>query len=168
MPRFMVGDMWTAYQSAHLFLITTNATITARGALVIGRGIARQAKERFPGLDVALGRQMQALCGNQAVYELLASPRWPAPKLGAFQVKRHYSQPASTSASLAQALELIRHSTAALCGWCVAHPDARVHLNFPGIGNGRLRREDVLPIIAQLPDQVAIWEYPPAGKDNTP
>jgi hypothetical protein len=43
MPRFMVGDMWTAYQSADLFLITTNATITARGALVMGRGIARQA-----------------------------------------------------------------------------------------------------------------------------
>jgi hypothetical protein len=61
--------MWTAYQSADLFLITTNATITARGALVMGRGIARQAKERFPGLNVALGRQMQALCGNQAVYE---------------------------------------------------------------------------------------------------
>jgi hypothetical protein len=100
MPWFMVGDMWTAYTAADLFLITTNATITARGALVMGRGIARQAKERFPGLDVALGRQMQALCGNQGVYGLLVSPRWPIAKLGACQVKRHYSQLSSTSASL--------------------------------------------------------------------
>jgi hypothetical protein len=68
----------------------------------------------------------------------------------------------------AQGLELIRRSTAALCAWCANHPNAGVHLNFPDNGNGRLRREDVLPIVTQLPDQVAIWEYPPVGKDNTP
>ena len=122
----------------------------------MGRGIARQAKERFPGLDVVLGGHIQALCGNQGIYGLLVSPRWPAAKLGAFQVKQHYSQPAS--------LELIRRSTTALCAWCAKHPDALVHLNFPGIGNGRLLREDVLPIIAQLPNQVTIWEYPPAAR----
>ena len=158
MPQFGTGDMWTAYAAADLFLITTNATITIRGALVMGRGIARQAKERFPGLDVALGRQIQALCGNQGIYGLLVSLRWPAAKLGAFQVKRHYSHPAS--------LELIRHSTVALCAWCADHPDAQVALNFPGIGNGRLRREAVLPIVSQLPEQVIIWEYPSPGKEN--
>ena len=135
MAQFRTGDMWSSYDEADLFLITTNATITIRGTLVMGRGIARQAKERFPGLDVALGRQIQALCGNQGIYGLLISPRWPAAKLGAFQVKRHYSQPAS--------LELIRHSAAALYAWCAEHPDAQVVLNFPGIGNGRLRRADV-------------------------
>jgi hypothetical protein len=89
MPRFMVADMWTAYQSADLFLITTNATITARGALVMGRGIARQAKERFPDLGVALGKRIQAVWANQGVYGLFVSPRWPAAKLGAFRVKQH-------------------------------------------------------------------------------
>ena len=158
MPQFRLGNMWTAYTAADLFLVSTNSTIRQDGALVMGRGIARQAKERFPGLDVALGRRIQVRCGNQGIYGLLVSPRWPTAKLGAFQVKRHYSQPTS--------LELIRRSTAALCAWCADHPGACVHLNFPGIGNGRLRREDVLPIIAQLPNQVAIWEYPPAGKEN--
>lgn len=103
MPEFRRGDMWTAYEPADLFLITTNSTIHRDGALVMGRGIARQAKERFPDLDVTLGRHIQALCGNQGEYGLLVSPRWPAAKLGAFQVKRHYSQTASTSASSAQA-----------------------------------------------------------------
>lgn len=158
MPQLRLGNMWTAYTAADLFLVSTNSTIRQDGALVMGRGIARQAKERFPGLDAALGRQVQALCGNQGIYGLLVSPRWPAAKLGAFQVKQHYSQPAS--------LELIRRSTAALCAWCAEHPDAQVALNFPGIGNGRLRRADVLPIIAQLPDWVAIWEYPQSGKEN--
>ena len=159
MPQFKTGDMWTAYTAVDLFLITTNSTLKQGDrALVMGRGIARQAKERFPGLDAALGRQIQALCGNQGIYGLLISPRWPDAKLGAFQVKRDYSQPAN--------LGLIRGSTAALCTWCADHPHAQVALNFPGIGNGRLCREDVLPIIAQLPDQVTIWEYLLPGKEN--
>jgi len=160
MPQFKTGNIWSIYDKADLFLITTNSTLKkGNHALVMGRGIARQAKERFPGLEVALGRHIQALCGNQGVYGLLVSPRWPAAKLGAFQVKQHYSQAAS--------LELIRRSTAALCAWCAEHPIATVAVNFPGIGNGRLCREAVLPIIAQLPAQVTIWEYPPIGKENT-
>ncbi len=55
MPQFRLGNMWTAYEPADLFLITTNSTIRRDGALVMGRGIARQAKERFPDLDVTLG-----------------------------------------------------------------------------------------------------------------
>lgn len=159
MPQFRIGDMWRAYATADLFLITTNTTVTARGTLVMGRGIARQARDRFPGLAEALGQHILNICGGLGEYGLLISPCWPAAKLGAFQVKQHYSQPAS--------LELIRRSTAALCAWCAEHPTATVAVNFPGIGNGRLCREDVLPIIAQLPDQITIWQYPPAGKENT-
>ncbi|MCP4425076.1 MAG: hypothetical protein GY803_11320 [Chloroflexi bacterium] len=86
-------------------------------------------------------------------------PNWARCRLR-LVVKRHYSQPAS--------LELIRRSTVMLCAWCADHPDAQIALNFPGIGNGRLRREDVLPIVNQLPDQIAIWEYPLPGKENIP
>jgi hypothetical protein len=153
--------MWTTYKSADLFLITTNSTLKKdTHALVMGRGIARQAKERFPKLNLALGKQIQTICGSLGEYGLLISPRWPAAKLGAFQVKRHYSQPAS--------LELIQRSTAALCTWCAEHPDADVYLNFPGVGYGQLHREDVLPIISQLPEQVTIWEYPLADKGEVP
>jgi len=150
--------MWSVYDDADLFLITTNSTIRRDGRLVMGRGIARQARDRFPGLAGAFGRQILSCCGNQGEYGLLVSPRWPEAKLGAYQVKRHYGQPAN--------LELVRHSTTALCAWCADHPEALVHLNFPGVGNGRLQREDVLPIVAQLPARVTVWEYPPAGKEN--
>jgi hypothetical protein len=152
MPQFQTGDMWTAYQTADLFLITTNSTLRRDGALVMGRGIARQARDRFPRLDKALGQQVLSLCGNQGEYGLLVSPRWPEAKLGTFQVKFHFRQPAS--------LELIQRSTTALHAWCVENPEATVALNFPGIGNGRLPRTAVLPILQQLPDTVTIWEYP--------
>jgi hypothetical protein len=45
--------------------------------------------------------------------------------LGVFQVKRHYSHAAS--------VELIQHSTTALCAWCTEQPKAIVALNFPGV-----------------------------------
>lgn len=159
MPQFCTGNMWTAYESADLFLISTNSMLRRDGALVMGRGIAKEARDRFPGLDKALGQQIQKQCGNPSaplrpglgVYGLLISPRWPAARLGAFQVK--------TNAMQAASLVLIQKSTTALCVWCQEHPQASVHLNFPGIGAGRLLREKVLPIIEQLPETVCIWEY---------
>ncbi|MCI0575356.1 MAG: hypothetical protein L0331_04015, partial [Chloroflexi bacterium] len=163
MAEFRYGDMWTAYDKADLFLITTNSTIHS-GALIMGRGIARQARDRFPGLDKALGQQILNTCGYLGQYGLLISPRWPEAKLGAFQVKTHYDKPAD--------LALIEHSTAALQAWCAAHPAALVCLNFPGIGNGRLPREQVLLIVEQLPPNVTIWDYweddPPAPMVKQP
>ena len=152
MPQFQTGDMWMAYPTTDLFLITTNSTLRRDGALVMGRGIARQARDRFLGLGKVLGQHVLNLCGNQGEYGLLISPRWPEAKLGVFQVKRHYSHAAS--------LELIQNSTTALCAWCTEQPKATIALNFPGIGNGRLPRTAVLPILQQLPDTVTIWEYP--------
>lgn len=56
MPQFRTGDMWSSYDEADLFLITTNATITTRGALVMGRGIARQANDAYIKLmDISTG-----------------------------------------------------------------------------------------------------------------
>jgi hypothetical protein len=82
MPQFQQGDMWSAYNRANLFLVTTNSTLKRNNALVMGRGIARQARDRFPG-----------------------------------------------------------------------------------IGNGGLSREAVLPLLAALPHQVTIWEYAPPGSE---
>lgn len=151
MPQFCEGDMWTAYDDADLFLITTNSTLKKNGALVMGRGIARQARDHFPRLDVTLGGEIARRCGNRGEYGLLVSPRWPAAKLGAFQVKTDYGRPAS--------LSLIRRSAIALLAWCRKYPVAAVHLNCPGIGNGGLARAQVLPLLQSLLAKVHVWEY---------
>lgn len=150
--------MWTVYQTTDLFLIATNSRLRQDSALVMGRGIARQARDRFPRLAKVLGQHIATLCGDLGTYDLLISPRWPEAKLGAFQVKRHYCHPAS--------LEFIQRSTMALSKWCIDHPEATVALNFPGIGNGRLPRTAVTPNLQQLPDTVTVWEYP-AHKDTS-
>lgn len=142
------GDMWSAWDKVDLFLITTNATVTKNQCLVMGRGIAGEARARFPGLDMMLGGEIRYVAGWR--YGLLVSSQWPEKKLGCFQVKVDWRDKAD--------MELIGLSAAMLCRWCEKHPKATVALNFPGIGNGRLAREDVLPLLAELPDAVEIWE----------
>ena len=95
MPVFQKGDMWSVYSEADLFLITTNSTLQPGNILVMGRGIAKQAHERFPGLNKALGQQIAQTCGRNGQYGLLISPRWPQAKIGAFQTKTDARQPAS-------------------------------------------------------------------------
>jgi hypothetical protein len=150
--------MWSLFDQVDLFLITTNSTLKKNGALVMGRGVARQARDRFPNLDLKLGEEIAGICGHLGTYHLLISPRYPAAKLGAFQVKHHFRQPAS--------LDLIAGSVRALQQWCATHPNATVALNYPGIGNGNLKREQVQPLISQLPDTVQIWQYAQPTKQN--
>ena len=144
---YEVGDMWSAWEISDLFLITTNGSFTADGKLVMGRGIARQGRDRFPGLDVALANTLSVPVRR---YGLLVGPRWPEAKLGLFQVKLRYWDDATP--------ELIRLSTQMLLEWLEEHPDVRVDLNFPGIGYGRLSPDVVRPIIEVLPANVYIWQ----------
>lgn len=146
--RLRSGNMWSVFDEADLYLITTNATLTVHGKLVMGAGIAKQARDRFPGLDEALGK---AVIAKGKHYGLLISPGWPRAKLGAFQTKLHWKDSAQFS--------LISEATGRLVLWCKAHPKASVHLNFPGIGYGNLPRAQALQVLEPLPDTVTIWEY---------
>ena len=142
------GDMWSVYDRADLFLVTTNGVVTKDGRLVMGAGIAKQACDRFPGLDEALGK---AALAAGAPYGLLVSPRWPKAKLGVSQTKGEWKAGASPA--------LIDLGTHMLLEWCEEHPTAQVHLNMPGVGLGGLPRELVLPILKPLPDTVTVWEF---------
>jgi len=153
-----VGNMWDMWDTADLFLITTNSTIKKNGALVMGRGIAHQARDRFSGIDHTWGQHIEQLCGHLGVYGLLISAAWPDKKIGAFQVKQHFRDRADPA--------LIAASAARLRAWCTTHPQATVHLNFPGIGNGRLDRSVVLPLLHRLPDSVTVWELPKETHDD--
>ncbi len=164
------GDQWSAWQRAGLFLITTNASthidLDGLDPLVMGAGIARQARDRFEGLDVRLS---QIIRGRPQTtksrfyyrnhhyyswhppYHLLVSPRWPQAKLGLFQTKERFCDRAS--------LTLIEQGVEALCRWCVQHPGVQVHMNFPGIGHGGLKLGEVEPLVLRLPDNVHVWQH---------
>lgn len=167
MACFQKGNMLTPphLAQADLALITANSTThSANNELVMGLGIALMVKKMYPQLPAVLGAEIIAraktaapflyrdreYCEHGPPYKLLISPRWPEGKLGLFQTKTRFYWPAN--------LALIQDATVELMLWCMAHPDKKVHLNFPGIGCGQLPRNEVLPIVSRLPDNVTIWE----------
>ena len=152
MPHYQQGDMWSVWESADLFVITTNSTLRADGALVMGRGIAGRRATAFPRHRCCSGPGYRSDIRQRWRLRPAGQPIMADRQTGCLQVKRDWRDTA--------ALDLIRRSTALLVTWCSAHPDSQVHLNLPGIGNGRLSRDVVIPIISALPETVTIWEMP--------
>ena len=149
MPTYRNGNMWTAYNDADAFLVTTNAAINAHGALVMRRGIARQASARFQGLDIAIGKRIAARCGRLGRYGLLIGPCWPLTRVGCFQVKYDWRSHVD--------IALIHYSTQLLIEVATEYPTANIHLDLIGLGDGELCSQPILQIVAALPDNVTLW-----------
>lgn len=138
------GDMFENMRKDETYLVTTNSFIRRDGALVMGRGAALRMKEMWPGID----RQFGNLIPHMDVYGVILQ-NVDGQELGIFQVKHHFRDPAE--------LTLIAESTRQLTFLAEMSPSRQFNINFPGIGNGRLRRSEVEPIIQQLPDNVKVW-----------
>lgn len=144
------GNMWNAFSKTDLFLVTTNPIVRKDGAVVMGRGIAKEMIDRYPDFAYDFG----TLLHHFNMHCLFTPPvayvgTYNGTDCGYFMVKDHWANAADT--------EIITRSTEWLYRWTKNR--GRIDLNFPGIGNGKLKREDVLPIIEQLPDNVHVWEY---------
>jgi len=147
MAIFRKGNMLNHLDECDEAFITTNSMVRKDGRLVMGRGIAQQARDSLVDIDLDFGHLIQELCGTLGEYHILQSTYYP--KVWAFQVKYHWADKAS--------LPLLARSVEELKDFAEQH-DFEIFLNFPGIGNGQLNRDDVFPLIAQLPDNVTIWE----------
>ncbi len=142
------GDMWKESE-ADAILFTANSTIRADGALVMGRGAALECQSLYAGCNKQFGQIIK----GRRLYGVVLGPNdlKPGYFLGAFQVKYHFKDNAD--------IGLISYSTGKLFELAkYVIPDLLWAVNFPGIGWGRLKREDVLPIISILPDNVEVWE----------
>lgn len=127
-------DIWS-YQGQAIIAITTNGSLTRDGRAIMGKGVAKQAAERFPELRSQLGRLLQVR-GNH-VHEILLG-------LVSFPVEE-------TPFSLPE-LSLIRRSAEELrqladqCGWTA------VVVPRPGCGGGGMRWQEVKPILKEFFD----------------
>ena len=132
--REMQVDIWS-YQGQAVIAITTNGSLTLDGRAIMGKGVAKQAAERFPELRHQLGRLLQVR-GNH-VHEIM-------PGLVSFPVEE-------TPYSLPE-LRLIRRSAEELrlladqCGW------TQVLVPRPGCGGGGMRWQEVQPVLEEFFD----------------
>ena len=157
--------------------ITTNSFVKTNGELVMGRGFAKQMAKWDASLPWFAGQEilkwnrefntwdgLDERIGNPDPYGFLRLNEWERSRqcqgqdgqmhwLYLFQVKKYWGDPAS--------LDLVRRS--------VDMMKAHVHgserygrtfaLNYPAIGNGKLKKSDVEPIISELPDNVHVWQF---------
>ena len=138
-------DYSTPWELPNVYLFTGNGIIKQNGAIVMGRGAAKQVRDSYPGIDRAFGKLIRDNPDDYMLIHKMGSIQF----LGWFKVKNHWQQPAD--------LKLIELATAALSLHASDYPIHTFHMNFPGVGNGRLNDSAVLPIIETLPDNV--WIY---------
>ena len=138
------GNIWLMLGTTNLFLFTSNSTLTKDNKLVMGAGIAKEVKERFPMFPELLGNKIKAIDKVGKWYGVLVSQNY---EVGAFQTKTDWKLPSP--------LELIEYSTERLIE--IAGNYERIDMPVPGCQNGGLQYKDVEPIIKRLPDNVHIW-----------
>lgn len=132
------GNFWDEPGDAHV--ITTNGTVKANGRCVMGRGIAKQAKSRFPGLDKELGKLLmqRGNCVHPLGLWSLADGR--IYNIYSFPVKANWWEKAN--------LVLIERSCAQLTS-CLPPEHDRIVMVRPGCGNGQLSWDVVRPLCEQ-------------------
>ena len=129
------GDIWEAYNAGCWIVIPTNKCVKNNGEAVMGRGLALQAKQRFPCLPLDLGVAIKD-CGAY-VYALMRY------RLIVFPVKDDWRANAD--------LKLIEESCKQLLT-VVDSCSPPVFLPRVGCGNGNLNWKDVKPILEKYLD----------------
>lgn len=132
--RERTGDIWEEAEKG-IIVITTNGAVTRDGRAPLGRGLARQAGERFPWLSARLGELIR-LYGNH-VHDL-----------GEGLV----SLPGEHSPFENPDLRLIRRSLGELVLLAADRGWPQVFLPRPGCGGGGLAWSEVRPLLEELLD----------------
>ena len=142
MPTFRTGEM---FRASGFIIVTANSFLTSEMKLVMGRGAAWQLKRKEPGIDLIFGEKIHERCGHLGTYGLIFHGRY-----GAAQVKCRFNERAR--------LGLIRISMRMLGNVAGRDKGKIFNVNFPGIGNGGLKKHQVESLIRDLPENVHVWE----------
>lgn len=145
-------DYTQPWELPDVYLFTGNPIVRLDGALVMGRGAARQVRDTFPGIDYAFGKLISSKYrdNDHVLFLPCGEPFSPRQIIGWYKVKHHWRNEAAPG--------LIALSAQFLGELAETSPGHTFHMNFPGIGNGRLRVDDVLPLLEDLPDNVLIYK----------
>ena len=146
-----VGDLWEHAERCDVIVITTNGSLTRDGRAVIGRGVAKQAVLRYPGLAEKMGRLLAD--GGNHVFDLGCG-------VVSFPVEETaWSQPdlRIIARSAEELRRLADHS-----GW------ARIIVPRPGCGGGGLLWKDVKPLLEPCFDHRFIVINQPETEQNGP
>lgn len=130
-----IADLWTFHDRGAVVAVTTSGLVGRDGLARLGRGVARQAGERFPWFAARLGALVTARGHHvQHVGERIVS----------FPVEHHPLERPDPALIYRSAIELA--CLAQREGWTF------VALPRPGCGGGGLEWNDVRPLLAPVLD----------------
>jgi len=149
-------DLWS--HPSDVKVITCCGTLNNRDQLVMGAGAASQAAKRYPELPAKAGKSIRisnlsfSMTTNVFLYGLYEYSSYDdGLRILLLQVKYDWSDKAD--------LGLIGYSLTKLRIWLLSHDFQQMSINFPGVGHGGLPREQVMPLLEWLPENVIIHEY---------
>ncbi len=145
--QIMKQNLWQKVPLPVMYIVTTNSTIKRDGRLVMGRGAALEARNKIKDIDLECGAAINGR-GLYGFIEVKSPTRVGKAGFGIFQVKRIFNADAE--------LDIIKYSTDMLEVYAERNAEIQIRMNFPGIGAGRLKYNDVLPLLQSLPDNVTI------------
>ena len=134
--NYITGNLWDFRSAMTPVCVTTNGMTKNNGELVMGKGIALQAKQRFPDLAGSLGQAVR-MYGNLVFY-------FPSCHVISFPTKHDWRNPSD--------IQLIRTSAAQLVELINIYSFERVYLTQPGCGNGGLGWNLVSAVLTPILD----------------
>lgn len=134
--REAIGDLWSYPADARC--VTTCGVVRANCELVMGKGVALQAAQRYKSLPFLAGEKVKTWGNHLFVFELTGHKT----TIITFPTKHHWRDRSSLSLIEASAKRLVK--AAEHFKWQV------VVLTRPGCGNGGLRWEAVKEVIAPI------------------
>lgn len=139
------GDLWDFHRKGHWVVITTNGFVRKNGSAVMGRGVAKQAAKRFPGIERGLGERIKAT-GN------VVHPFVQPVRIFTFPVKHNWWEKAD--------LALIDKSVWQLIYLVTEMQLDRVCLPRVGCGNGERTWEEVKSLLEPLDERFTVVSLP--------
>lgn len=133
-----------------MYVVTTCNTIihlNENPQLVMGKGAAEECKERYFGIDSECAHVIINCWSSNYGFRVVRKSEPGKPGIGIFHTKRHWRNKAL--------LDLISLSVKTM-RLASMKSEFVFRLNYPGIGAGGLKREDVEPLLMDLPGNVTI------------
>ena len=158
--RNVVGNFWDLIGEYDAGCVTTNCFVKSNGRAVMGRGLAREALRRHPGIDLLvaeLGCALHELCSDPTLVNFPVKPASVRATVGCSNVVKHMRRQFRVGhfvpgwAAVAEH-ELIAKSAARLVDLADHREWKRVLLPRPGCGAGELTWATVEPVLQEILD----------------
>ena len=142
--RIRYGDLYKSDIDYKCF--TSNSTLNKNNELIMGKGNALSVKEMYPILPKVFGNKIK----DKSLFGISLDINT---NIIAFQTKIDWKENST--------IEIIKNSILKLKEYSILNQDKTIGLPFPGVNNGKLNENKVLPLLLLLPNNVSIWKEKP-------